>query len=258
MKQPELRILLVEDDEEDYLITRDLLRDIPEYPHTLDWIDGYDDALQEIKKCRHDLYLFDYHLGGRDGLELLGDTLAYGCSIPVIMLTGQGGRNVDLEAMRLGAYDYLIKGQITPSMIERSIRYALEHARSTQALRGMVKLSGALLTAVSSLNDRAVVITDPNAPDNPITFANPYYAEMTGYNMDELMGRNPRFLQGPDTDPAEVERMKKAIASASFYSGQAINYTKDGQSFTHRFTISPVKDNQGHVVHYISIGQRLS
>src|SRR5207302_807112 len=69
------------------------------------------------------------------GVELLRQAVEGGCGAPFILLTGQGDRQVDMEAMQAGAADYLIKGQIDAPLLERSIRYAIQHHRDREALR---------------------------------------------------------------------------------------------------------------------------
>ena len=102
-----VRVLLVEDDEDDYFLTRELLQDIPGEAYVLDWAADYDAGLEAVCRGGHDVYLLDYRLGTRTGVELLLTARARGCVGPVIILTGQGERESDLEAMRAGAADYL-------------------------------------------------------------------------------------------------------------------------------------------------------
>mgnify|MGYP000041150082 FL=1 len=256
MKEKTLRVLLVEDDEEDFLIARDLFEEIQHHRYELDWIEFYDEAIEEIERQRHDIYLLDYHLGARDGLELLVEAISRGCRRPMIMLTGQGGRQVDLEAMRAGAYDYLVKGQITPQVLERSIRYAIEHAKSTDALRETVRVSSALLTVVNNL-DEGVVITDPLAEDNPIVYVNERYAEMTGYDRADLLGRNARILQGSQTEPVEIRSMREALERGDSYHGVVTNHRADGSPFKQRISIHPVRDKSGVVVQHVSICEEI-
>jgi diguanylate cyclase (GGDEF)-like protein/PAS domain S-box-containing protein len=128
-------VLLVEDDEDDYVLTRDLLADSKRTAFRLDWIASFDEALPEIARDAHDLYLVDFRLGEHDGLELLQHAKAAGVTAPVILLTGQGDGDIDLAAMRAGAADYLVKGQIDAPLLERAIHYAIEQSRTLQALR---------------------------------------------------------------------------------------------------------------------------
>ena len=121
-----IKVLLVDDDEDDYMITRDLLLDVEALEYDLDWISSYAEALDAIERNQHDIYLIDYRLGERDGMQLLNEALDGGCTAPIILLTGQGDREVDVEAMKAGAADYLVKGQIDHILLERSIRHSIE------------------------------------------------------------------------------------------------------------------------------------
>jgi signal transduction histidine kinase len=129
-----LRVLIADDDEDDYVLTRDLLLRIGHPRFELDWTPTYEGALQAIEKNQHDVYLFDYHLGHSDGLQLLRESLARGCKAPIILLTGNDNRETDVEAMKAGAADYLVKGQLDARLLERSIRYALERTRAQAEL----------------------------------------------------------------------------------------------------------------------------
>ena len=130
----ECRVLLVDDDEDDFLITRDLLEEIEGSNYVLDWISTYEEAVEKIDGGGHDVYLLDYRLGKRTGLDLIMESRAKGCREPIILLTGQGDRQIDMEAMRAGASDYLVKSQLTPPLLERSIRYSIKHAQSEKKL----------------------------------------------------------------------------------------------------------------------------
>ncbi|MEO6725943.1 MAG: ATP-binding protein [Blastocatellia bacterium] len=124
-----LKVLLVEDDEDDYLITRDLLAEIGGDRFVLDWAASYETGRVKMAGASYDVYLFDYRLGAHSGMELLRQTRANDDLTPIIMLTGQEEREVDIEAMRAGATDYLVKGRLDASVLERAIRYAIEEKR---------------------------------------------------------------------------------------------------------------------------------
>ncbi len=134
MVSPRWRILLIEDDEDDYILTRDLLSEVKPGQFELEWVSTFDEALDLCRRQIHDVYLVDYRLGARDGLSLVKEALAEGCQAPFIVMTGQGSYAVDVEAMKAGATDYLSKGEITPALLERTIRYALERKQAERAL----------------------------------------------------------------------------------------------------------------------------
>ncbi len=129
------RILIIEDDQDDFLIIEACIKDIPDKEFRIDWCYDYGDALQRISQACYDLYFVDYLLGEKTGLELLQDAIALGCEDPLVLLTGIGNREVDVQAMTIGAVDYLVKSEINTEKLERSIRYALERSAYIKALR---------------------------------------------------------------------------------------------------------------------------
>jgi signal transduction histidine kinase len=134
MDNQELRVLLIDDDEDDYVLTRDLLVKVRRNGIQVDWASDYETALRAIGLNQHNLYLIDYRLGEKDGIELLREALALGCKAPIILLTGHDDWETDVEAMKAGAADYLVKGRFDAKLLERSIRYALERRRTEEQL----------------------------------------------------------------------------------------------------------------------------
>lgn len=124
------KILLIEDDEDDYVLTRALLSDIAGQQFTLDWARTFESGLEALCRNEHAVALVDYRLGARNGVELLREAQEQGCGAPVILLTGSGQHHVDLEAMNAGAADYLVKSQLRADSLERSIRYAIQRRRA--------------------------------------------------------------------------------------------------------------------------------
>ena len=141
LEEGSLRVLLVDDDEDDYVLIRELLSEIPGL--ALEWADGYEEALEALSEGSYDVCLVDYRLGRGSGLELIREAARRGHNAPMILLAGLGDRQVDLEAMRAGASDYLVKGEIDAPTLERSIRYAFARAyrslsESEQRFRSLV------------------------------------------------------------------------------------------------------------------------
>ncbi|HEV2480901.1 MAG TPA: ATP-binding protein [Puia sp.] len=129
------RILIVEDDQDDFLIIEACIKDIPDKQFRIDWCYNYDEAIQRIGKRIYDVYFVDYLLGEKTGLELVREAIAMGTEEPLVLLTGIGNRQVDVQAMNIGAVDFLVKSEITTEKLERSIRYALERSAYIKALR---------------------------------------------------------------------------------------------------------------------------
>ena len=135
MLENEIKIVLVEDDEDDYIIFKDILKEIKNSSYSLTWISSYEKAREQIRKNEHDIYFFDYLLGAKTGLDLLQQCVEAGVDSPVIILTGLGNQQTDLKAMQLGAADYLVKDEINVEKLERSIRYSIEQNKMLKRLK---------------------------------------------------------------------------------------------------------------------------
>nr|AML76830.1 putative LOV domain-containing protein [Sinningia tuberosa] len=101
--------------------------------------------------------------------------------------------------------------------------------------------------------EKNFVITDPRLPDNPIIFASDSFLELTEYSREEILGRNCRFLQGPETDPSTVKKIRQAIDNQTEVTVQLINYTKTGKKFWNLFHLQPMRDQKGEVQYFIGV-----
>jgi PAS domain S-box-containing protein len=130
-----VRILIIDDDEDDFILTSGFLNAIEDRALDIQWCYNYKSALQQIASKSFNLYLVDYRLGAKTGIDLLKEAMMMNCEEPIILLTGKGNPNIDKQAMEMGAVDYLVKAELTTEKLERCIRYSLERAASTKALR---------------------------------------------------------------------------------------------------------------------------
>ncbi|MDY6900119.1 MAG: response regulator [Cyanobacteriota bacterium] len=177
MNHNPIKVLLVDDDEDDYILIRDWLNEFQLGSCELDWLDNYQAAKSVIASLRHHIYLFDYRLGAENGLELLQFSIECGCSSPIILLTGRGDRGIDIEAMKAGAADYLEKSQLNAPLLERSIRYALERKQAEQKIREQA----ALLDVATD----AIFVRDL---DNTILYWNKAAEHLYGCQRNEAIG----------------------------------------------------------------------
>jgi signal transduction histidine kinase len=128
------RILLIDDDEDEFVITKGLFVELDGGLYELDWVSSYDEGVERLQRAEHAAYLVDYDLGARTGIDLLREARAKGCDAAIVILTGAGDRTIDLQAMQAGADDYLDKRQLTATALERSLRYAIERRRAAEKL----------------------------------------------------------------------------------------------------------------------------
>jgi PAS domain S-box-containing protein len=102
------------------------------------------------------------------------------------------------------------------------------------------------------------VVTDPSLPDNPIVYASQGFLNLTGYSLDQILGRNCRFLQGPETDPKAVERIRNAIEAGNDLSVCLLNYRVDGTTFWNQFFIAALRDASGNITNFVGVQCKVS
>jgi PAS domain S-box-containing protein len=178
-----ITVLLVDDDEDDYFLTRAYFQDLTHWKFDITWCNTYKNALEHIRSNKYDLYLFDYLLGENTGIDLVQEACGMECEEPMILLTGKGDTKIAVEALRLGAADYLIKSELDSEKLERSIRYALERTSVLKAL----KHSERRYRRVFEESKDFLFISDL---DGNILDFNTSACELTGYTVKELRGFN--------------------------------------------------------------------
>ena len=238
-----IRVLLVDDDQGDFEMTRALLDNAErrDFEYELDWVSTFEEGLDALKRDEYDVYLLDYFLEDRTGLDLLGEAGRRGTSAPVIMLTGRGSRQVDSEAMKAGASDYLVKGRIDPELLERAIRYALERTRSQKALRESEERH-------RSMFDHLPVGLYRTTPQGNFLDANPALIRMLGYpDRDQLQNTYARdFYVSPDDRPQFLDLLERHGVARGFESRIE---TLDGQTLRVLNTARMHRDAEGEVLY---------
>ena len=235
MAEEIIRVLLVEDDEDDYVLARDLLVGRSRDRFRLDWVDNYGRALEVIERKEHDLYLFDYRLGKETGLDLLITAISMGLRAPVILLTAQGDQDVDIAAMEMGASDYLDKGTLTAELLGRSIRYALERKRVEEALR---ESEGTALALLNAPTDTAILM---DLEGNFIAL-NETAAKRLESSVDELVGKCGYDLMPPDL----AESRKKRVLQVT-QTKKPVRFQDERAGIIQDVNLYPIFDERGEV-----------
>jgi PAS domain S-box-containing protein len=175
-----VRILIIDDDEDDYILTSGYLKDIEDRKLHIEWCYNYKTALERIAAKAFDLYFVDYRLGAKTGIDLLKEALEMNCEEPIILLTGKGNPNIDKQAMQMGAVDYLVKAELTSEKLERCIRYSLERAASTKALKANEKK----YRNIFEKSKEAVFTTDTSLIFKDVNTA---MSRLTGFDKQQLL-----------------------------------------------------------------------
>ena len=200
--RPQLSVLVVDDDDDDFLIASDLLSSQDRWRFDVERAATYEEAVATIGERRHDVYLVDYRLGAQTGLDLVREAFRGEERPPVILLTGQGDYEVDLQATQLGVMDYLLKDGLNAMDLERSIRYAVSHHNVLSELR---RNRERYALAVAGANDG---IWDWDLDRGRVYYA-PRWKEITGCTDGEV-GDSPDDWMGR-VHPEDMEQVEAEI-----------------------------------------------
>jgi len=208
MNHSRLSILLVDDDEDDYILARSLLVEVYGNQIDVEWASSFEPAREALLSGRHGLCLLDYHLGARTGLDLLRETVAKDCRTPIILLTGNDDWDVDVKAMEAGAVDYLVKGKFDGRLLERSIRYAMGFAvERQQTLEALHRSEERYELAVRGANDG---IWDWDLTTDRIYYS-PRWKSMLGYEDGQIGDRPLEWFNR--VSPLDVDRVKAEVSA---------------------------------------------
>jgi signal transduction histidine kinase/DNA-binding response OmpR family regulator len=152
------RILLIDDDEDDYSLTDYMLALARGQKVELEWASTYEQGREELLRNAYHAVLVDYDLGDRTGIELIREMSSQDYPVPLILYTGRGSFDVDMEAMEAGATLYLTKNEANPLLLERFIRYAIERKQQEVALQKSGRLDAYRL----ALSDALRPLQDPD------------------------------------------------------------------------------------------------
>ncbi len=247
----ELRVLLVERNEDDYLRTRSLLSEIATSRFDLEWVTTYESALSALKSDRHDVCLLDYRLGERSGLELLQEINGVVSRAPVIVICEHGNYEMDREAMQAGAADYLVKGDLSSDLLERSLRYAINRKNSEGALRE----SEARYRGI--VEDQAELICR-FTPEGSISFVNHACCRCLGRKPEGLLGRGFMSVV-PDAERSNLESLLASLSPEHpMKTGEYRVVCHTGEIQWQQWTFRKIFDNAGRLVEYQAVGRDIT
>jgi PAS domain S-box-containing protein len=232
------RILIIDDDEDDFFITSEYIRQIEEYDLVIDWCYKFTEAVQHLKNHSYDIYFVDYRLGAKTGLDFLREAVQLGVEEPIILLTGKGNKDVDIEAMQMGATDYLIKTDLTVDKLERCIRYSLERTSYLKALRANERK----YRSIFELSKDAVFIADKMLAFKDFNHAT---SDLLGYQKDELLTKTVY-----DFIPDELQQnlLQKMLYEEGEVNDLELEFQpSQGERKTCIFSLTAPLDSTGHI-----------
>jgi PAS domain S-box-containing protein len=241
-EQP-LRVLLVEDDEDDFVITRELLESAGPGLYELTWAAAYDAAVRQAGEGAWDVVLLDYRLGGHTAEEFL-DEVRGRCAAPIIVLTGETDRDTDVRMMRRGAADYLVKNGLDAPVLERAIRYAVERARAHAA--------AAFLAAIVHGSHDAIIGT---TLEGVVVSWNPAAERLYGFAAAEVVGEPLSMLSAPERGHEVAQILARVRQGEQVANHETERVRRDGGRVPVAITVSPVTDPAGRVIGASAIEQ---
>lgn len=237
------RVLLIDDDEEDYILLKDLLREVRSNQYEIVWKSSYEKGRAALHGETFDVCLLDHRLGAHTGLELLRESQDMRIRCPIILLTGQGDFDLDIQAMQTGAAEYLVKSQINAPLLERSIRYAMKHALDKEDLRDQRELFRLLF---DSTFEGIFVHRDGRIVD-----VNRSAADIFGVPSDSLKGENLFDLVREDSRQRLSEAMAKDVSDVF----EAVGVRSDGSEIFIEVACRSVLSN-GRAISLVAVRDR--
>jgi protein-histidine pros-kinase len=215
-------------------------------------VDGEESYVTALDQGGFDLILADHSLVSCDGLSALRIRKEKCPETPFILFSGALGEEAVIEFLKLGATDYVLKQHLTrlAPCIKRALQEA-EDLRARKLAQTQLHLQSAALTAAAN----AIVITDRQGR---IVWVNPAFSRLTGYSSQEAVGQNPRLLKSGNHDQRVYYDLWKTILSGHVWSGEIVNRRKDGSLYTEEQSITPVKNDDGKISHFIAIKQDIT
>jgi len=213
---------------------------------------GFDPALESVRTGDVDCAVVDYRLPDGDGIELLASIRESNPNLPVIMYTADGDEAVAEAAIDAGVTAYVpVDDPSSDGIVDRAVEQARRNHVST-TVEESDPTTANLELADTAMDEAPVGITiaDPSEPDEPLVYVNEAFERLTGYDTYEILGRNCRFLQGEDTDPETIGRIRRAIGDERPISVEMLNYRKNGEPFWNQLNIAPVHDD-GELTHLL-------
>lgn len=227
-------------------------------PHLrIDVVHGADAVMERLQPNegapRYDVLLLDYVLPGLNALDLTKSLrLDMGLDIPIVIVTGQGSEDAVAQALRLGVSDYLVKhdGYLheLPVVLDSAFRQA-ELMRERAALKALTERLRLHAAVIETTHD-GVLITDL---DGFIVSVNRAFSELTGYQRDDAVGRNPRFLQSGRHDRVFYQTMWATLLQTGYWQGELWNRRKSGELYPEWLTLNAVRDEAGKVSNYVGV-----
>lgn len=248
-----IKVLIIDDDEDDYILTSEVISEIQHTKYSVDWEYQYDFGIDKICRLEHDVYIVDYNLGSKTALHILEEIKEKCPFVPIIILTGKENKELDLLLMEGGACDYLVKSELTPTIIERSIRYAISNINQLRKLKEEEqKFRGIFEESVDPIFLCSC--------DLKITEVNNSFLELFNCTKEKIIDKSTEIIFSDQFDFFDFERNIKSDQQLKYK--EVILLDCDGKELECQIATSPILDinkkTQSYqvIIHDLSIQKR--
>jgi two-component system, cell cycle sensor histidine kinase and response regulator CckA len=247
-----LLVLLVGAREENFYLIREILnRNQRTLPSELDHAHSIEEAKVMLQERSYGLILFDHETGDAAATKLLADFLQNGGIVPFIVLTETADEKAIAEIIEAGAWDWLEKSQLNGANLLRTIRCTLT-LQSSERERQLAEQSLRKLSCAVEQSADTIMITNS---DGVIEYVNPAFEKLTGYPLQEAMGQGRSILTSGQQPPAIYRELWETISVGNVYHSILVNRKKNGELYYVDENISPIRDSEGNITHFVSNGR---
>lgn len=252
MKKTDLNILMLEDEPMDVELNKEQLSLLEEYNCTVNVITDKNSYIEALETTNPDIIICDYNLPQYNGTEALKDLKERNPLIPFIFVTGTMKEEVVADAIKAGAWDYVVKDRLfrLPLAIKSALKLKAEKELTLESEKEMRRL----LMAIDETSTQ-IVVTDQNGN---IQYANKRFTEIIGCQMDDIMSKSLFALYSDNEGSATIKEIKEKITKGEIYRGETLNHKKDGTGYWEMVSITPIKNPQAEIINFVMIREDIT
>lgn len=240
-----VRILIIEDDEDDFILASDLLKEVDPKKYEIKWAKTSFEALDSLSSDSFDVALVDHNLGHITGIDIITKAKEIGVKLPFIMLTGQKDDATDINALLAGAADFLVKNEVTSQILSRSIRYTIEQNKILEELKNQEEKYKGLFNSIRD----SILVVDIN---RNIIDCNPAFTKLFGYSITDIKGKKPTVIYSNKSEYLKIGEILKKTDTKSYL--PLIQFSKKNkEKFPGEVTYYTLRESNGNKIGYIGM-----
>ncbi|MBN2523837.1 MAG: response regulator [Bacteroidales bacterium] len=252
MKKSDLHILMLEDDPFDAELNKEQLLVLEEYNCIFHIVDKKETYLKALKGSAPDIVLCDYNIPGYNGIKALNDLKKVNTLIPLIFVTGTMREEIAADAIKAGAWEYVVKDRLF--RLPLAVRSVLKLKEEKEIARDAKERINRLLMAVEKTSTQIIVMDK----ETKIEYVNKKFTEVTGYELKDVIGKSGYLLGSEDENKEAIIDIGNTIRKGEVYKGELLSRKKDGTHFWELISITPIKNHENEITNYIAVKEDIT